>query len=82
MAAQPVDLESITITTEALRAWRGACRSVVRALPGEIEPEEIPNEQAEVLADGRLRVSVPHPRLRRRVLAAMVLPPEHWTWRS
>jgi len=44
---------------------------------------DIPDEQAELLpTSGRLRLFVPHPTQRRRVLAAIVVPPDHWTWRS
>ena len=66
MQTKPIKLEEITVTCEALLAWRVACRDALELLP----------------TSGRLRLFVPHPTQRRRVLAAIVVPPDHWTWRS
>jgi len=80
MQTRPIDLAQITVTTEALLAWRVACRDALGLLPTGVD---IPDEQAELLpTSGRLRLFVPHPTQRRRVLAAIVVPPDHWTWRS
>jgi hypothetical protein len=80
--AQTIDLSSVTITLEALYAWRTACLEAVRVLPAEITPEVIPGQEAELLGGGALRVFVRHPERKHRVIAAVVIPADHWTWRS
>jgi hypothetical protein len=78
----PVELDSVTVSIAALQAWREACREAASVLSGDIDRESIPDERAELLPGGGLRVFVPHPTRRHRVLAAIVVPADHWTWRS
>jgi hypothetical protein len=80
--AQAIDLSSVTVTIEAMIAWHRACIAAVRALPAEIAAEAIPSEEAELLSGGALRVFVRHPERKHRVIAAIVVPADHWTWRS
>jgi len=80
--AQEIEISSVTITLEAMIAWHRACLAAVRALPAEIATEAIPDEEAELLGNGALRVFVRHPERKHRVIAAIVVPADHWTWRS
>lgn len=66
-------LDRVDLTPAAVSAWHQMVQRVV-ALPLKVvDPREIPDEQAEVMEDGSLRLFV-------RGLVSMTIPPEHWRW--
>jgi len=72
-------LDRILLSTSAYHAWRRTAESVDPAILARIDPEDIPDEQAEKMPDGRLRIYVEY---QHRILAEMFIPPDEWRWRD
>jgi len=70
-------LDSVLLTPAAVEAWHQAARTAAQLLPAGID---IPDEDAEVLRSGELRVHVTHPDL--GCLIELVIPATDWAWRE
>ncbi len=72
-------LHAVVLTPRAAAAWTRAAHDAVRSgRMGVVSVEEIPDEQAEVLSSGCLRIFVEHSVA--GVLCELVLPASEWSW--
>ncbi len=73
-----VDLDDLLLAPSVVMDWHAACEREMEKLEG-FDPSTIPDEQAEILDDGRLRVFV---EMDGDVLMERVYPPGSWARRS
>jgi hypothetical protein len=71
-------LDRIVITEAALTAWHRIAMQMARTLAQDgYSLDDIPDEDAEVLVDGRLRIFVPG-----IAGATLIIAPTEWAWRT
>lgn len=70
-------LDRVSLTPAAVAAWQAFARRVAAALPAGLDPADIPDEQAEPLPTGELRVWVDVPGVG---TVEMRLPASEWAW--
>ena len=72
-------LGSVLLTPTVYRAWMAQAAQVALQLISQgVHPAAIPDEQAEVTNDGRLRLFVQM--ASGEVLCELFVPAEHWRW--
>lgn len=68
-------IDRVMLSREAIAAWHRVAKAAAPLLRG---IADVPDEDAEPLADGTLRIHVTHPV--RGVLAEMLVPATEWAW--
>lgn len=74
-----VPLENLLLSENAVNEWyMYAAAEAVRLAREGIDPSSIPDEEAEILPDGSLRIFV---KISFDKELSMVVPPGEWAWR-
>ena len=72
-------LDSVVLTPTVVAAWGEVCQATAALGQSRgIEASSIPDEQAEVLPSGELRIFVGHPA--HGVLCELIIPVGEWSW--
>ncbi len=71
----PIDLRRLDLSVRAAKAWFEKSVVIAESLITKYKSSDIPDEQAEILPDGRLRIFL---EIENKVIAEMFVPASEW----